>query len=83
MSNKSIKKSIKTEFNIELGRRLKELRLRHGMSQTEFGEIIEVTVGQIFQYERGNNRLSACNVDKICDYFNISPMYFFAKGESK
>jgi transcriptional regulator with XRE-family HTH domain len=44
-----------TRFNIEVGRRMKQLRLERGLTLVEFGRQLGVSFQQIQKYERGTN----------------------------
>ena len=47
----------------EMGRKIKELRLLRGFSQSDLGNIVGVTFQQIQKYESGKNAIS---IDKLC-----------------
>jgi transcriptional regulator with XRE-family HTH domain len=45
------------EADVALGRRLKSLRIRRGLSQTALGKMLGLSFQQIQKYERGTNRI--------------------------
>ena len=45
------------DADIALGRRLKSLRVRRGLSQTELGTLLGVSFQQIQKYENATNRI--------------------------
>ena len=52
--------------------RLKELRLKKGVSQTEVGDVIGVCRSAICQYEKGVRLPNAEDLVKLANYFNVS-----------
>lgn len=46
----------------EMGRKIKELRLLRGFSQSDLGNIVDVSFQQIQKYESGKNAIS---IDKF------------------
>lgn len=56
----------------ELGQRLKELRLRQNLKQSELGSKIGVSTSNISRIEKNEISPSANIVLQICNYFDIS-----------
>ena len=50
-----------------VGSRIRELRVRHGISQEELGRLIGVSFQQVQKYEKGLNRLGASRLVQICE----------------
>jgi transcriptional regulator with XRE-family HTH domain len=63
----------------DIAKRVRALRLRRGLSQTELGEILGVTFQQVQKYERGTNRISAGRLDRIAEVLDV-PVSFFYEG---
>ena len=64
------------DFNIKAGERLKQLRLLHGMTQTEVSELLGVTHPTIVRYEKGEvGAMKASVIAKLSEIFNVSPVY--------
>ena len=59
----------------EMGKRIRELRLQHGWSQTELGRRIGVNKSVISFYELGTRFPTYDNLLRICDVFNVSADY--------
>lgn len=59
-------------FKKKLGTRVKELRQAHQMTQTQFGDAIDIAYYQISRYERGKDELSIYIAMRICNTFNIA-----------
>lgn len=55
----AIRKRKPQEIDIQVGYNLNCLRTALGLSQAELAEAINVSVGQIQKYEKGQNRISA------------------------
>jgi transcriptional regulator with XRE-family HTH domain len=47
------------EFDVQIGRNIKAIRTRAGLTQETLGESLGVSFQQIQKYERGSNRVSA------------------------
>lgn len=66
--------SIPDEIDLEVGRRLRSLRVRRGISQGELAEAGGVTFQQIQKYESGANRVSASMLCRFAAKLNASPL---------
>jgi transcriptional regulator with XRE-family HTH domain len=62
----------------EIGQRVRALRLQRGLSQTELGQLIDVTFQQVQKYEKGANRISAGRLQRIAEVLGVPVAYFFA-----
>lgn len=56
----------------EIGTRVKKVRLRKGISQEQFGEIIGIKKSAVSKIENGENSLSTGNLLAICRQFNVN-----------
>jgi transcriptional regulator with XRE-family HTH domain len=65
--------------DVEIGRKIRALRLERGLSQTSLAEGIGLTFQQVQKYEKGTNRVSAGRLQKIADMLN-PPVTFFYEG---
>lgn len=63
--------------DIHVGRRLREMRLLKGLSQSALGERVGVTFQQIQKYERGTNRLSSSTLWRAAEALDVPVSYFF------
>jgi len=55
------------ETDVALGRRLKSLRIRRGLSQTALGELLGLSFQQIQKYERGTNRIRVNQLQRFAE----------------
>lgn len=55
-----------------MNKRLKELRIKLGMSQAEFGEVIGISNFAISSIERGERNLTERNLSLICEKLNVN-----------
>lgn len=62
------------DIDYEIGRKVREIRLAQQMTQTTLGDHVGVSFQQVQKYERGDNRISASALVRICQALNISPM---------
>lgn len=65
-----------------IGKRIKALRLRLGLSQSEFAIKSKVSVGGICEIEKGKRGLTDKTIMRICKAFNIDPRWLLT-GEEK
>lgn len=66
--------------NIELGKRIKELRKSRGLNQQALSDLLGISRGQISNLEHGRRGLDLPKLQKLCsalkvnlDYFGIEP----------
>lgn len=68
--------------------RLRQLRLDHGLTQTEFAEKISadnpyvVTRSAVSQWEYGNRMPHRETLETICRFFDVSQDYMLGRSES-
>ena len=62
--------------------RMKELRLKHGLTQTAAGEIIGKKQDAISTYERGQNYPEVRNLIILADYFGVSTDYLLGRTDT-
>jgi len=63
--------------DVELGRKIRALRLQRGLSQTSLADGIGLTFQQVQKYEKGTNRVSAGRLQKIADLLETPVMFFY------
>ena len=64
-------------IDIHVGQKLRERRIRVGMSQEKLAEATGVTFQQIQKYEIAKNRVSASRLFQFSILLNVSVDYFF------
>jgi transcriptional regulator with XRE-family HTH domain len=64
--------------DVEIGRKIRALRLQRGLSQSGLADGIGLTFQQVQKYEKGTNRVSAGRLQKIADMLNIPVTFFYA-----
>jgi transcriptional regulator with XRE-family HTH domain len=57
--------------DVILGRRLKSLRVRHGLSQTALGKVLGVSFQQIQKFERGAHRIRVSQLWQVADGLGV------------
>ena len=63
-------------IEIEIGAKLKALRLRTGMSQEKFGTAMGLSHAQVQKYEQGKNKIAVSTLVGICEVLDAKPMDF-------
>jgi transcriptional regulator with XRE-family HTH domain len=83
MAGRSPGKTVKPRRNtedIEIGQKIRALRVAKEVSQTELGKALGVTFQQVQKYEKGANRVSAGRLQKIAELLETPITFFY--GES-
>jgi transcriptional regulator with XRE-family HTH domain len=65
--------------DVDIGRKIRALRLQRGLSQSGLGDGIGLTFQQVQKYEKGTNRVSASRLQRIADLLDV-PVTFFYGG---
>jgi transcriptional regulator with XRE-family HTH domain len=63
--------------DVEIGRKIRALRLERGLSQSGLADGIGLTFQQVQKYEKGTNRVSAGRLHKIAEMLNTPIMFFY------
>lgn len=63
--------------------RLRELRLKRGMTQTQVGDLIGVSCVTIGRYEAGEREPSNAKIAALADYFGVSVDYLLGRDEEQ
>jgi transcriptional regulator with XRE-family HTH domain len=63
--------------DVEIGRKIRALRLQRGLSQTDLADGIDLTFQQVQKYEKGTNRVSAGRLQQIADKLNMPITFFY------
>jgi transcriptional regulator with XRE-family HTH domain len=70
-------KHVRTRWDIQLGRRLREFRLAGGRTQTETARVIGSSYQMLQKIENGACRLSARDAIKLATFLKIDLYEFF------
>lgn len=63
--------------------RLKELRIKKGLTQEELAKEIHVSRSAICKWEMGNGIPSEPNIEGLCNFFNVSEEYLLDRKDLK
>jgi transcriptional regulator with XRE-family HTH domain len=63
--------------DIEIGRKIRTLRLERGLSQSRLANGIGLSFQQLQKYESGANRVSAGRLQKIAELLGVPVMVFY------
>ena len=66
-----------------IGQKIRELRNRWGLSQSELAERIGISFQQIQKYEKGSSRISVMRLQQIAEALGASPASFIEEGEKR
>ena len=70
-------------MEVLFAKRLKELRLEKGLTQTEVGEYLGYGYTAIANYESGRNRPSYEDLIKLCVLFHVSADYLIGYSDTR
>lgn len=68
------------DIRIKIGKRLRELRTKKGLSQEKFSFICELDRTYIASIEQGKRNVSVANIEKIANALDMT-VYEFFKSE--
>lgn len=69
---------------MDTGKFIKELRIKHNMTQEELGEKLGVQKSAIAKYENGRvENLKRSTIQKLSEIFNVSPLKFLGLNENE
>lgn len=63
------------------GKRLKELRVKEGLTQELLAEKISLSARMVSSVENGKAFVSSEVIENLCKAFEVSPKYFFDDAE--
>jgi transcriptional regulator with XRE-family HTH domain len=72
-----------TEFDRQIGTRLRMLRSARGKSQEWLGAQLGITFQQVQKYEKGINRIGGSRMQQIASALGVTPAYFFGEAAAK
>ncbi len=70
-------------IDIHVGQRLKQQRVRLGLSQGALGKTVGVTFQQIQKYETGSNRVSASRLHELANVLAVGVGFFYEGSGSE
>jgi transcriptional regulator with XRE-family HTH domain len=69
------------EFDRQVGRRIRQLRVVAGKSQSELAQLLGLTFQQVQKYEKGINKISVENLWRLGQHFGVTLAFFVEGGE--
>lgn len=79
----SVRKRRAGAEDIEIGRKIRAVRLERGLSQSGLADGIGLTFQQVQKYEKGTNRVSAGRLQRIAEMLNIPIMFFYGGTDAR
>lgn len=71
------------KIDVQIGHRLRELRIRRGLSQEALGDMLGISFQQVQKYEKGSNRLAGSTMWDISQRLDVPITWFFEGIEQK
>lgn len=81
-NNKTPSSNLENLDKVEIGKKIKNLRIANNLSQRELATILNTTHSVICSYETGKNLILTAFAFEICKYFNISLDWLCGKKEN-
>jgi transcriptional regulator with XRE-family HTH domain len=69
--------------DVEIGRKIRALRLQRGLSQSGLADRIGLTFQQVQKYEKGANRVSAGRLQQIAEMLEVPVMFFYGAADGR
>jgi transcriptional regulator with XRE-family HTH domain len=69
--------------DVEIGRRIRALRLQRGLSQSDLGDFLDVTFQQVQKYEKGTNRVAAGRLQRVAEVLEVPITFFYEGSETR
>lgn len=66
-------------IDVQVGQRIRTMRLQRGRSQSWLAENLDLTFQQIQKYEKGMNRIAPSRLEKVAEVLDAPIEYFFGK----
>jgi transcriptional regulator with XRE-family HTH domain len=82
LRDEKLRKRRATAEDVEIGRKIRVLRLQRGLSQTELAQGLGLTFQQVQKYEKGANRVSAGRLQQIAHMLNTPITFFYGLVKS-
>ena len=86
MTGRSPGKTVKQRRDpedLEIGQKIRAVRVARGVSQTTLAAGLGVTFQQVQKYERGANRVSAGRLQKIAGILETPVMFFYGEAGTR
>ena len=64
-------------IDVEIGKRLRMLRVKRDLSQAALGKKLGIAYKQLHKYENGTGRISAGRLVELANLLDVSPSLFF------
>lgn len=71
-----------SEADVAIGGKLREARLRRGMTQATLADHLGVTFQQVQKYENGKNRIAAGKLSIAARVLEVPHLFFFEEHEA-
>ena len=71
------------DTDIEVGRRIRLMRLKCGLTQQELADLLGISFQQVHKYEKGVNRVGASRIHHLSQIFAAPPSAFFSNNVIK
>lgn len=70
------------KFYANIGNKIKQLRIKEGLTQAYLAKVVKTSQEVIAGYEKGSISIPVTIIKKIADFFNVSVDYLIAKPGS-
>jgi transcriptional regulator with XRE-family HTH domain len=67
--------------DIERGQRIRQARVKAGLSSGQFAEAMDLSAGSVSQWEHGHTRPTRDRLKKLCEILNCSPAWIEGRAQ--
>ncbi len=71
------------QTDVHVGRRLREVRIMRGLTQTQLGDKLGISFQQVQKYEKGTNRIGSSRLWDMCGILDVAVSFFFEGLDDK
>lgn len=60
-----------TQYDVELGKKLEQLRKERGLTLQQVADLMNVTRAQVYRWEKAENRITVYQFVNYCEILNV------------
>lgn len=68
--------------SVEIGKRIREFRLKAGLTQEKLASLLEITFQQVQKYERGITKVNLDRLQELASILNVPISAFFNEQDT-
>lgn len=69
--------------SVEIGRKVRDFRIKNGLTQEGLAALLEITFQQVQKYERGLTKVNLERLQQLAEIFRVPISAFFEESQCK